>query len=111
MTPKEESVLQQHLDTGEYLPKELRDFHDQKDLFKAIGDRDVRVHNFLPPEIINWCQGQVYTIDHFLYFMAIHGYELRKVKGKVPRYDLQETIESNRKARLEALRPIIEGKV
>jgi len=102
--------LIEHLALGKYLPKEFQDFHDQKDLFKAIGDRNVGVHDCLPPEIINWRQGHIYIIDHFLHFMAIHGYELKKVKGKIPRKDLQETIEANRNARLEAMRPIFENK-
>ncbi len=51
------------------------------------------------PDILNFRQGMVYVIDHFLHFMAIHGYELRKIRSKkVPRKDLDKTIEEKKEA-------------
>ncbi len=104
-----DEALRKHLESLKYLPPELRDFHDQKDLFKLIGNRDVKVHEHGTPEIINWRQGMIYAIDHFLHFMAVHGYELRKVKGKIPRKNLQDAIEESQKAQREAVRYIVEG--
>ena len=104
MTPEEYSVLKDYLKSGKHLPKEFRDFHNQNDLFKLIGGCDVRCHESMPPEIINWRQGQVYVIDYFLWFMATYGYELRKVKSKIPRKDLNEDQEIYRKRLVEAMR-------
>ena len=36
-------VLQDYMESGKYLPEELQDFHDQKDLFKKIGNRNVDI--------------------------------------------------------------------
>ena len=66
-------TLSEYMKKGMYLPPELRDFHDQKDLFKTIGNRNVSTIESMPEEI-NWRQGHIYTIDHFLWFMAMHGY-------------------------------------
>lgn len=103
MTPEEDFVLREYLESNKHLPPEMRDFHDAKDLFKTIGDRDTSPHEGIE-DIVNWRQGMVYTIDHFLWYMAIHGYELRKVKGKIPRKDLAEALEEGREERTEAFR-------
>lgn len=67
------------LKSGEYLPEVLRDFHDQKDIFKAM-------HEIIPerPEDVikrpNWTTGQCYVIDVFLWFMARRGYTLQRTR-------------------------------
>jgi hypothetical protein len=75
--PKADSLqcLRSWVDSGKHLPRWLRDFHDQKDVFKAcedvLGQQDG----------ISWRDGHVYTIDRFLRFMAFHGYTLRRTRA------------------------------
>lgn len=59
-----------------YLPVELRDFHDQKDLFKTIE------HFASDKQKIDWISAHIYTIDIFLFFMARHGFLLKKSRSK-----------------------------
>jgi len=72
--------LNEWLQSGEYLPKFMRDFHDQKDLFKTIH---ILYRDNDQEEMPNWMQGQIYTIDWFLWYMASRGYTLQKSKKKV----------------------------
>lgn len=72
---------QQWMESGEYLPEILRDFHDQKDLFKAMHQlygKGLGCEN--KP---NWVDGHQYAIDWFLWYMAQRGYTLQKSRKKV----------------------------
>ena len=73
--------LQEWLDSGEYLPEEFRDFHDQKDLFKTIHSlyRDYKGIEDMP----NWKDGHIYSVDWFLFYMASRGYTLQKCRKKL----------------------------
>jgi len=64
------------VDSGKHLPSWLRDFHDQKDVFKACEETLGK-----PQDGITWVDGHVYTIDRFLRFMALHGYTLRRTRA------------------------------
>ena len=77
---------QEWLDTGKHLPEFMRDFHDQKDLFKTIHTR------IKPEPQIDWIKGQIYTVDVFLHFMARRGYTLQKNRSNVPFRDIEEDI-------------------
>jgi len=68
------------LESLEYLPKFMRDFHDQADLFKSIHllYRDSSNASEMP----NFVNGQIYVIDWFLWFMASRGYTLQKTRKK-----------------------------
>jgi hypothetical protein len=69
------------LKSGEYLPDFMRDFHDQKDLFKTMHSlyRDnERAH-----EMPHWCAGHEYVVDWFLWYMASRGYTLQKSRKKI----------------------------
>ena len=93
-------TLDEYLRSGQYLPPFLRDFHDQKDVFKALGVKmdaklkkereagayDAETYN------LNWRQLHVYTIDFFLWFMAMHGYTLQKTRARVPYRDMAALI-------------------
>lgn len=71
-----------------HLPECLKDFHNAKSVFRAIGQ-------YLESEEgcpVSWVDGHVYTIDWFLWFMAIHGYKLTKTTTKVKVKNLDETI-------------------
>jgi hypothetical protein len=92
------------LETGEYLPDFMRDFHDQKDVFKALhGTVNVEGHAYAKE--VDWVEGQCYTIDIFLWWMAKHGYVLRRARHKgVPFSDLSETLDSEKERRWAAFK-------
>jgi len=72
MTPEE------YVRSGKHLPKIMRDFHDQKDIFKDIH------HRYTEPgrKEIDWISAQIYTVDWFLWYMGQRGYTLQKSKRK-----------------------------
>jgi hypothetical protein len=75
-----------------FLPKWLRDFHAQKDLFKTIHE-SVDISKAMPyDERVNWTVAMCYVIDVFLWFMARHGYTLQKTRTKLDFNDLDETL-------------------
>ncbi len=85
------------LESGKHLPEMMRDFHDQKDLFKVMHgiyenkDNESDVH----PNMPNWTSGHVYTVDWFLWYMAGRGYTLQKSRKDLqfwPFEDKRETL-------------------
>jgi hypothetical protein len=76
------------INDGKHLPKWMQDFHDQKDVFKAIEQTLGRIE---PPYDVNWANAQCYVIDRFLRFMALHGYTLRKTK-RFGSLDVEKTV-------------------
>jgi len=76
------------LSSGEYMPEFLRDFHSQKDLFKAM-------HNTITnaDENGNWRQGHIYVVDTFLWYMARCGYTLQRSRKQVPFRSMDDDIE------------------
>lgn len=82
------------LKSGEYLPEFMRDFHDQKDLFKAlqpIMQRSVDGGNTYL-ENMNWTMAHIYVVDVFLWCLARRGYTLQKSKKKLDFEDIYEFI-------------------
>lgn len=81
-----------YVQNGEHLPNFMKDFHDQKDLFKAIYEQWCDAND----EVLNrvsWVDAHCFTIDYFLWWMGLHGYKLQKVKKKnVDFYDPIDTI-------------------
>jgi len=67
------------LKSGDYMPPEFRDFHDQKDLFKAM-------HNTIQnaDDNGNARDGHIYVVDTFLWYMARCGYTLQKCRKSLP---------------------------
>lgn len=95
------SELQQWLDSAKYLPEPLRDFHDQKDTFKAMHELiDVEEHPYA--KSVNWRDGQCYVIDIFLWFMARRGYTLQRSRQKLPFRDLDTDVSTQNTKRQEA---------
>jgi hypothetical protein len=78
--------LMEWLRSGDYLPKFMRDFHDQKTVFRYMHHayRDDENEKDMP----NWVQGHCYVIDWFLWFMASRGYTLQKTRKKLSFKDL-----------------------
>ena len=86
------------LNSGEYLPPPLRDFHDQKDLFKAIHQIiDVKAIDYTKD--MNFVTGQVYVIDVFLWFMARRGYTLQRTRRRGDFRSLEADVKAARDAR------------
>lgn len=79
------------LKSGEYLPEFMRDFHDQKDVFKAMDEvmaRSVERNGGTYMRDLNWTDAHVYTVDIFLWMMARHGYTLQRSRKRVTFSDL-----------------------
>ena len=73
--------VDEFLKSGQYLPDVLRDFHDQKDIFKAMHE----IVQERPDATIkrpDWVTGQCYVIDVFLWFMARRGYTLQRTRRR-----------------------------
>lgn len=81
-------MLDQWMKSGGYLPPVMRDFHDQKDLFKALHDL-VAVENHGYAGKVDWMTGQCYVVDIFLWWMAKHGYTLQRSRAGLPFRDLE----------------------
>lgn len=84
-----------------YLPPFMRDFHLQKQLFKTI-DAALPSKALLPDLGVNWIQAHCYTIDKFLWFMAMHGYTLQKSRRKTGATDVMKTLSEYEDAMLKA---------
>ena len=69
------------LKSGKYLPAPLRDFHDQKDVFKAIDDT-VKPDPTGVVQRPSWIDAHCYVIDVFLWYMARRGYTLQRTRRK-----------------------------
>lgn len=90
-----EGSMKKWLDSGEYLPSFLRDFHDAKDFFKTLH--------------INWVSGQCYVIDIFLWWVAKHGYTLQASRKKgIEFQDINESIEKIKERERNVFREYLE---
>lgn len=79
------SGLDAWMSSGEYLPPFMRDFHDQKDLFKALEEVAQRSRDNHPGDNllnISWRDAHVYTVDIFLWVMAKRGYTLQRSRKR-----------------------------
>ncbi|HCR1961882.1 TPA: hypothetical protein ONC42_000531 [Enterobacter kobei] len=97
-----ENGLVKWLQSGEYLPGFLRDFHDQKDVFKAMHDTIGNAN-----ENGNARDGHIYVIDTFLWYMGRCGYTLQKSRKNVEFKDMQDDIERSKECRREAFARVI----
>jgi len=95
--------LRTWLNSYKYLPCFLRDFHDQKDIFKSVH---VTYPNTSSDDI-SWIQGHLYTIDRFLRFMARHGYTLQRSKTNIDFVDIRTTLAETRKEQEEEFKQIL----
>ena len=93
--------MRDFLESGKYLPKFLRDFHDQKRVFLWIDSG-------IPDEKrtkwdLGWMSAHVYVIDHFLWVMAKCGWTLQRSRQKLEFGDIENNIEEFRQKQLNAL--------
>lgn len=88
--------IKQWRESGEHLPDFMRDFHDQKELFKALDEvRQRALQNSghgLYMKDMSWVDAHVYTIDVFLWVMAKYGYTLQKTRKKLDFPDIDKFV-------------------
>jgi hypothetical protein len=83
---------------GKHLPEFLRDFHNQKDLFKFIHETtNLQTHELVKD--INSIEGHAYSIDVFLFILAKYGYTLQKSRANFDFKDLPQTLQQQNKIR------------
>ena len=90
--------VDQWLQSGEYLPEPLRDFHDQKEVFQAMHEI-VREDPAALVRRPDWIQGQCYVIDVFLWFMARRGWTLQRTQQQGDFRDLDADVRAKTEAR------------
>ena len=76
-----DSKVYKWMQSGKYLPQFMRDFHDQKDLFKLIYY--VFNDDTNKDRVPDWITSHCFVIDWFLWFMASRGYTLQKTRTKL----------------------------
>ena len=84
--------LSKWLNSGEYLPCFMRDFHDQKDIFKAMHHIIANAN-----ENGNARDGHIYVIDTFLWYMARCGYTLQKSRKELEFKSIDDDISRMKK--------------
>jgi hypothetical protein len=94
--------VEKWLSNYEFLPPFMRDFHDQKDLFKAM-------HELVQTEShVSWVDGHCYVIDVFLWFMAKRGFPLQKTRTKlIGMRDIHADIKSSKQRQIDILDSIL----
>lgn len=96
--------------SGAYLPQPIRDFHDQKDLFKALDEvreRNIAKNGGAYMKDLSWTDAHVYTVDIFLWVMAGHGYTLQRSRRPFAFGDLYDFMSSARKRWQEACAKVL----
>jgi hypothetical protein len=93
------------LTSGQYLPPFMRDFHDQKDVFKAMHNTITNANDNGNPR-----DGHIYVIDTFLWYMARCGYTLQKSRKDVPFRDMQDDIDRYKSEMTEAFSKVLSAK-
>ncbi|MEJ8690842.1 hypothetical protein WM027_29165 [Klebsiella pneumoniae] len=99
------SKLTKWLESGEYLPEFMRDFHDQKDVFKAMHNTITNANENGNPR-----DGHIYVVDTFLWYMARCGYTLQKSRKQVEFKDMDDDIERMRREFSEKFRDMLSAK-
>lgn len=91
------------MNEGKYLPSFMRDFHDQKELFKTIDDAMIK----RPEDMVkrpDWVSAHCYVIDVFLWFMAMRGYTLQRSRKQAEFRDIEADLKEWREWRLQQAR-------
>lgn len=99
------SDLSKWLQSGEYLPVFMRDFHDQKDVFKAMHHVITNANENGNPR-----DGHIYVVDTFLWYMARCGYTLQKSRKDVDFKDMDVDIERMKREVAERFRDMLNAK-
>jgi hypothetical protein len=106
-------ATKEYVESGDHLPACLRDFHDQKDVFKLMHrlyGHESQTGTFDHYDVsIPWTTGQCYVIDWFLWFMAQRGYTLQRSRAKVDFRDLDDEVKAMKEDR-DALRQALSSR-
>lgn len=94
-------------ESGKHLPPFLRDFHDQKAVFKTLHWLTRVTENEVARKV-DWITGHVYVIDFFLWFMARHGYTLQRSRAKLNFDSLEKHMALREKKETEAFRAMLD---
>lgn len=95
--------------SGAYLPDFMRDFHDQKDLFKAMQDvveRSNEKHGGHRALNATWTDYHIYTVDIFLWVLAAHGYTLQRSRQRFGFASIYDFVSAARDRAREAMASI-----
>lgn len=102
--------IESWLKSGKYLPPPLRDFHDQKDIFKTIH-QTINVDGHTYAKNIDWITGQCYVVDIFLWWMARRGYTLQRTRSKGEFIDLHEDVSTQTQQRNNEFMSLLSGHI
>jgi hypothetical protein len=93
-------------DRGRHLPQFLRDFHKQKDVFKLFERAASRLRSS-DLNLPSWRAAHVYTIDVFLWLMALYGWTLQRSRAHVDHEDIHAAIAAMKDEEVAALRTFL----
>lgn len=105
---REDLKINKWLQSGKHLPKCIRDFHDQKNLFKSIFERMEPNKEYFLKEL-DYINTHTFVIDYFLYFMGRRGYTLQKNRTKLNFSDLSNDLEEYGKERKNRELKVLQG--
>ena len=92
--------------SDKHLPAFMRDFHDQKRLFKTLERTMGRPEDGVSHGgRTSWVSGMIFTIDRFLPFMAKHGYTLRHTRTDCA--DIEDTMKQFDEFEINALKNML----
>lgn len=100
--------MKDFLESGKHLPPFLRDFHNQKDVFKTLWCYMDK--SSFPKEIqtLGWVNFHIIIIDIFLWWMAKRGWTLQRSRQKVEFLDVNEDIKKYKDEQTEAFKKFLE---
>jgi hypothetical protein len=100
--------LAQFLAEGAHLPEIFKDYSRQENVFQAMHEITRLNDGDGVAADVTWVQGQSYVIDHFLRFMAYHGYMLLKSELPFPFEDMQSSVERSEERERAAMQAMDE---
>lgn len=102
MTPE------QFVEEGLHLPDFLKDFHDQKDLFKYLGE----IKSRKPPIAAEgWVYDQIFTIDYFLWILGQCGWTLQRSRRPIEFYNLPASVAEHREKQVRIFTKLLEERL
>lgn len=99
------------LKSGQYLPEFLRDFHDQKDLFKWMHSTIPEDDRVLSRGDLSWVFAHVFVIDFFLWHMARCGWTLQRSRVKAEFADVHELVAAHKAEETAAFQRMLAAKL
>ena len=75
---------------GRHLPRFMRDFHAQKDVFKLIARMCPQDEK--DPYKVSWIAGHCFVVDRFLRVMALCGWTLQRTRAAENFSDIEAEI-------------------